>query len=404
MTELLVPIRTRPRWEGLLFDHSGPFIPDARLDAIATGDGPRGTNQAADILRETADGVDLNRLWNEFQRVIRMWNDEREPLINLLTFRVTGPIEEVGLPPEVDFEEATEYGVPKGIRTGGEMFQAGYGFKWWDIAIRYTWMFLADAQSAQITALNNQALDADSRLMFTKVLRQVFNPTNSTTKMNQQALNVFPFYNADGNAPPPYRSRQFDGTHTHYLASQGAVVDPVDLQDIEDHLWHHGYRITNGYRFVLLVNRQEGLVIRTFERGVDGARYDFIPNENAFGGGIIMPDGRVIGAPQMANFPDMMTIGTYGPFVIVEEDYMPEGYMFGFATGGEDNLGNPIGIREHERANLRGLRLVKGAVPDYPLTDSFYLHGFGTGVRHRGAGVLMQVTPNAVYAPPAQYA
>jgi hypothetical protein len=52
---------------------------------------------------------------------------------------------------------------------------------------------------------------------------------------------------------------------------------------------------------------------------------------------------------------------------------------------------------------LRGLRLVKGAVPDYPLIDSYYQRGFGTGVRQRGGGVVMQVTASGTYTIPAAY-
>jgi len=83
---------------------------------------------------------------------------------------------------------------------------------------------------------------------------------------------------------------------------------------------------------------------------------------------------------------------------------MPTAHIFGFATGGEDSLSNPVGIREHPQAGLRGLRLVKGRQPDYPLIDSFWAFGFGTGVRHRGAGFVMEITADASYDPPADYA
>jgi hypothetical protein len=76
--------------------------------------------------------------------------------------------------------------------------------------------------------------------------------------------------------------------------------------------------------------------------------------------------------------------------------------MVGFATGGQDALPNPIAFREHTNASLRGLRLVKGRTPDYPLIDSVYNRGFGTGVRYRGAAVIAQVTAGA-YAIPTQY-
>jgi hypothetical protein len=95
--------------------------------------------------------------------------------------------------------------------------------------------------------------------------------------------------------------------------------------------------------------------------------------------------------------------GRYGSWLIVQDDYVPPGYMVGFATGGENQATNPVGIREHQNAGLRGLRLVKGRDNDYPLVDSFYQRGFGTGVRHRGAGLVMQVTASASYTIPTDY-
>jgi hypothetical protein len=140
-------------------------------------------------------------------------------------------------------------------------------------------------------------------------------------------------------------------------------------------------------------------VVRTF-KVLSGDTYDFIPSPG-YGAGIYLPqNGGIIDRPAGTVRGQ---IGTYGPFIVVEEDYLPAGYVFGFATGGEENIGNPVGIREHDNASLRGLRLVKGREPDYPLVDSFYQHGFGTGIRHRGAGVVMQITAGA-YSTPAAYA
>jgi hypothetical protein len=42
-------------------------------------------------------------------------------------------------------------------------------------------------------------------------------------------------------------------------------------------------------------------------------------------------------------------------------------------------------------------------VPDYPLIDSFYQRGFGTGVRQRGGGVVMQIKASGVYDIPTPY-
>jgi hypothetical protein len=96
-------------------------------------------------------------------------------------------------------------------------------------------------------------------------------------------------------------------------------------------------------------------------------------------------------------------IGTYGPFHVVEEGLIPAGYAVAIASGGPDNLGNPVGFREHSNAAYRGLKLIPGQVSDYPLIGSFYRRGFGTGIRHRGALAIMQVKASGNYAVPAAY-
>lgn len=66
---------------------------------------------------------------------------------------------------------------------------------------------------------------------------------------------------------------------------------------------------------------------------------------------------------------------------------------------GLDSDMNPVGFRQHANPAYQGLRHIPGHGP-YPLQDSFYARGFGTGTRHRGAAVVMQVTTNANYTPP----
>lgn len=375
------------------------------LAAVIGFDNEAGFNQMADRITQSLDGADLNAMWREFQRAINLLNRQRDPFINMLGFPVVNPVERVLYPTDHDFEEASEFGEPKGIRLGAP-FSVGYDFKWYDLAIRYTWMFLAEASAAQITALNSSALEASIRLQFTKILKALFNNVDRTSTVNDglTAINVYPLWNNDGMVPPPYKGTTFAGTHNHYMVSGGTTIDPGDVQALETTLWEHGYRFTSGYTLQLLVNRVEGLIIRTFVKGVAGALYDFLPSSNV-GGGVFLPaNSGIVGAPSLSAPAGMLAIGTYGPFVIIEEDYVPAGYAVAVASGGEQNIGNLVGIREHERAGLRGLQLVKGKDNDYPLTDSFYRQGFGTGVRHRGAAAVMQVKASGSYDIPAAYA
>lgn len=374
----------------------------------------RGTNAHGDIVYATADAIPVNDLWAEFQQAIGLLNAERQAIVDFLTYGVGAPYENVIQgSTTVDFELASEFGEPVGVRPVGPVtFSLGYGFEWYDIAARFTWRYLADAPAAQVQATNNMILEADNRLVFNGVMKTVFNPTNLASTIEGRPYTVYKFYNADGTVPPAYKSYTHAGTHNHFLVSGAAAIDAGDIDDIELHLTHHGYSVASGVRLVLMLNKQEADVVRNFRSVVNGgtAKYDFIPARNSVpymlpinpttGNVLTLPPGSAQPAPTLAGLD---VVGSYGPFLVVNEDYIPPGYVFSFATGGRANLTNPVGFREHANPALRGLQLVKGRTPDYPLLDSFYTRGFGTGVRQRGAGVVMQIKTTGAYVPPALY-
>lgn len=373
-----------------------------------------GTHVAADVVTQTADGTDLNVIWTTFMDLLNAVNSQRQALINFLTFSVAQPFELVTQPGQgVDFEEASEFGEPVGSRIVPAYFNLGYTFKWYDLAARYTWQYLADATDAMVNSVANASVEAYYRLLLNAVLKTVFNPTNLTATINGNAYNVYKFYNADGTVPPAYKNNTFTGSHTHYKNSgTDNVLEAQDLDTLViDDFASHGYDQLSGYRLVLMVNTVIGNQIRNFRSAVNTAqavggnygRYDFIPAQGQ-PGQIIPATTQVIGATQVANtLAGLNVIGTYGPLIVVQDDWLPTTHLFAFATGGTDNLNNPIGLREHANANLRGLRLVKGRNADYPLINSFWAAGFGTGVRQRGGGIVMALT-SAAYAAPSVYA
>lgn len=360
----------------------------------------RGYNASADVLTQTADGRDLNDIWNEFQAVIALQNAERQRIIDLLTFPVTQVIEDVPQFGTEDFEEASQYGVPVGIRPEADVLSLGYTFKWYDIANRFTWQFLAEATAQRVEAVHQQVLDADNRKIFQEVMRTLFRNTNRTANIKGQNYNVYTFWNGDGTVPPAYKANTFDGTHTHFRASGAATITSGDLDEIEDDFKSHGYSAVNGSTMFAMVNVTEANVIRSF-RVATGSRYDFIPAQGT--PGLILSEESVLNGQVPATYRGLNVIGSYGSLLIVEEDYVPPAYVVALVSGGEANIQNPIGLREHANAGLRGLRLVKGRDNDYPLIDSYYVRGFGTGVRQRGAGIVMKITAGA-YTVPTQYA
>jgi len=376
-----------------------PGAVDQLYDDILFSGYEQGFNERADVMVQAADGTDLNEIFREIQQILALRQSLRNQLVDQFTYQVTDVIEQVAVPSDVDFEVATEYGQPKGIR-GGKRFNRGYDFQFYDLAVRYTWMFLAEADRAQIENLNNQALDADNRLIFNKVLKTIYNPTNQLgTADNNIPVTVNKFFNGDGEIPPIWKTNTFLGSHTHYVGSNGASLVPANIQLIEDDLYSHGYGVQNGTKLVLYVSRQEGKIIRGFKVAT-GATYDFIPTEG-YGGGVILPASMgIVAQPGQAVAGQ---IGTYGPWHIVEDIYFQPGYIIGLASGGPDDLMNPIGIRQHKNPAYQGLKHIPGGNAAYPLIDSFYRHGFGTGVRQRGGGFVMQIVASTTYTTPAAY-
>jgi len=360
----------------------------------------KGFNEEAGVIR-AADGADLNAFWREVQETIRLRNESRKGIIDFLTVRTNETTEEVTVPSEVEFEEASEYGQPEGIRGTAKRFFRGADFKFWDLGIRYTWMALADMGQQQLQMNHNLALEADIKLQFRRVMTRLFNPLNGAgfTDLNE-AVTVFAAYNGDGEVPPAYKQNKFDGQHNHYLTTGSASVTSAAVDRMADDLAHHGYTLPNGYKMILWVNKQEADIIGRF-RVTLGDKYDFVPNQSLYNGAVWVPtDGRYVGGPTGVVPGE---IGTYGPFHVVVEDYVPAGYMAAITTGGADNLANPIAFREHSNPAYRGLKVIPGQRSDYPLVDSFYRRGMGTGVRHRGSIVLMQVKEAGVYSIPALY-
>lgn len=288
----------------------------------------------------------------------------------------------------------------------------GYTFKWYDLAARYTWQYLADATQQMVDSVANAAVEAYWRLLLTQVMKTAFNPTNLTASIRGNNYNVYKFYNADGVVPPTYKSNTFTGSHTHYKTTGSSALEATDLDSmVIDDFASHGYTDQDGYRLVALVNTTVGNVIRNFRsaantnQSVAGnyGRFDFIPAQGQ-PGQLIGTNQQLVGQTQVApTLNGLAVIGTYGPLVIVQDDWMPTTHVLTFATGGSASLNNPVGIREHANTSLRGLRLAKGRNSDYPLIDSFWTAGFGTGIRHRGGGIVLEITADATYDPPAAY-
>lgn len=374
------------------------------LDPLAafggTSGAARGIGTSSDVIRTLTDGTDLNAVWDEFLASIAALNSSRTGLLSMLSFPTPKHSELVAQANgRDDFEVASEFGVPKSLRAAPDTIRLGYTFEWYDVATRYTWKFLLDASVNQVEAAHAMVLEADNRNVWRSIMRSLFVP--SATAINEDGTHVFGLWSADGMAPPRYLDRTFDGTHTHYLCSGSAVLDGLDVEVLLDTITEHGYGARPGDQLVLFVNPAEGKVLRRFKAGQAApggtTSFDFINGQAA---PAYLTDQVIVGKQAPTAYAGLPLIGSIGPAYVCELAQIPPGYIMAAATSGADNPANVVGYRQSDRTELQGLRIIPGNQSGYPLQEATYSHGFGTGVRNRGAAAIMQVTPGTTYVPP----
>lgn len=372
------------------------------------GEGNRsGYMTHGDILTHTIDGVDLNDLWGEFIDANSVYNEHKQGMVGLLTYPVVSDIELVPQIGDFNFEEATEFGIPRKANTNISYYQLAYSYKDWDLGVGYTWKFLRDAPAQQVEAIHTKAIQADQALVFRKVMEALFDNVSRVTIINAMQYNVYPLANGDGWVPPSYKGVTFDGSHNHYLKTNKTLLDSSDVENAINHLTEHGYGWDTGTQIVCFANRAQINEVRKWRLGVTNnnsavANYDWIP---AVGQpALIVPNAEgLLGGQPPSTWNGLRVSGAYEDVIFIEEPLLPAGYMLFMSTGGPNVDENIVGIREHASAEWRGMRLMPGNQQRYPLVDGYYIHGFGTGIRRRTGAVIVQVGSGTTYAPPTTY-
>lgn len=380
-----------------------------------------GYSARADLLTRTRDGQDLNAIWDAYAAALADFNAGRQPLIDLLSSRVNGIIDEVTNPGTERFEQATEFGIPQSIRPAPTVVSRAYPFTWYDLRQGYTWRFLQKSTAQQLDAVMNVALEAENALVFEQVTKSLFNNANRTALIDgiTTPFTVVALYNADGSYIPPYKGQTFSGSHTHYLSSgsnSGQVAfDPQDFLDTAGTVEHHGYTRANGYNVIFLMNPADAAssvvkYVRNQAFVSGGAAtvtslYDFIPTQ-ATNQSLLLPPGyTLVGGLAPNSFAGLDVTGSWGPYLILQDYQIPAGYLMAAATAGNSSNLNIVGIREDENPALQGLVLKPGNNNAYPLIDSYFIRGLGAGVRQRGAAAIMKLDASGgAYTVPASMA
>ena len=352
------------------------------------------------LVNVTADGVDLNVIWAEVAAVVKSWNAERSALTNLLTFNTTNTADAIPQSRSSDsFEEASEYGEPEAIRPPSDHALMGYTFKDYDKASRWTWKFLRDSTAEQVRAVANYALDMDNRLTTGTILQRLFDPTQVE---NEWGHPVYGLYSGDTMVPPAYLGKDFSAPHSHYIVSEGEQIDSADLEAAIRKVTEHGFGMEPNSRLLALMNPAQAEAVSTFKAGQENAtdivaKHDYIPSAGA--PAYLQPDN-VIGQIAPATYNGLTVQGSYGPVLVIQSDFVPEGYFTVVATYGPNSSDNAIGFREHVQRQYRGFRNIPGQVNGYPIQDAFFARAFGVGVRRRGQACVTQIKASGSYDVP----
>ena len=298
----------------------------------------RGISTGGDVIKATVDGVDLTKtIWTQFQETLRIKNEARDNLLALIGFKTTAAGDVIAQTTDVDdFELASEFGVPKGLRAPGTFLNLGFNFSWWDAATRFTWKYLADADASQVEAVHAAALEADNRLLFKACFGALFNKTN---RNNPEGLTVYGLHNNDGTIPPEFAGVTFAGTHDHYLISGAATVDGNDVIDVTRHVTHHGYGDqARGSRVVVFCHPNEAEVLRGVTKGATSAT-DFIPSASA---PAYLTTQTLVGDRAPATLGRIPIMGSLGAAWLSESALIPAGYLVAVAVNGANDQRNVL--------------------------------------------------------------
>ncbi len=133
----------------------------------------KGCSVAGDVLvNETADGVNLNLIWEEIGNALRLYNEHRSTIVRLLSYPTIAVADVIPQSTEGEsFEIATEFGVPTALREPADYLRLGYNFQDYDKRLGATWKWLRSATAEQVTAQVTRIFEADNRLVSGTILR-----------------------------------------------------------------------------------------------------------------------------------------------------------------------------------------------------------------------------------------
>ena len=318
----------------------------------------------------TLDNVDFNEVWNNFltPTVDRYNERDRTDFEALLCRRKDEQIVKTMINNTQGFKKEgtitrsdnqyADYGTFQGF-----LDKIGTGFA-------YDEEFLMHANLQTIIDTQNDILEQHRTYIRSLILQTCLNNTTDG------------FFNADFDtgegitAPPNYGENSFVAGHTHYITSGADTLTLPNCTTCRHHIIQHGVK---------------GSIVGFINSTDEGAITNSLMPTNA---------GVQVSNPITDKVVVDNVIGVLGGITWIVTESMPSGYVLVVGTNASIGADKPVRLIEPTNTSFRGLRIIEGARPAYPIFGSQYKSHIGGKVFHRGWGVAMQLTAEATYSNP----
>jgi hypothetical protein len=141
-----MPPTERPTMTTMTFSGDMPTIDGIPVFPIfgASQPGQYGIGTGADALvTHSADGVDINEIWEDFGVATEIWNTERQQIADLISFRTMNAAEAVAQNVATpSFTQASEFGIGLSAGTPAEALLLGATYKHHTLRSSLSWQAL----------------------------------------------------------------------------------------------------------------------------------------------------------------------------------------------------------------------------------------------------------------------
>lgn len=322
----------------------------------------------------TSDGIDFNEVYydsivpslqrynedeqNDFRAILCADDDERIKNTILNTTDVMQKLASNQTPDMIKMARGRYQGLT-------EFYGTGYA---------YTFEFMKDAKASDVEDLQAKMFKVDRNTIKSTIMKAVMNDPGNTLGATQGALWNQYFETYEGiTTPPNYKSNTFASSHTHYAFSGATTIALDDFTAAEAHIREHGGEGT----LVAFINSAQRKQVQDLAGWTTS-------------GTISNPITDIISTT--GNFTQLLG------WTIVIDDTIPAGFIF-FAMYDDLNLGKLARFHEPNNPSFRGLQIIPGPNPNYPLIGAYYFRFMGVKVFNRGNAVAMKLHGSAYSNP-----